>query len=172
MIEHEPLLLATIIALSSQFGTRQSNCHEGLAPWIDQQITTLLQGYLEMRTVASVEALLLWAEWPAITISDRSSSVRVPHGAVDKQLADELLQIKQADARSWTYIGRWQRAIVAGLTHIFGLGLGVRLAQELDLQARCFKYAKSENVILNWQQEREIRTWLCVLDASLRMSHS
>ena len=104
MMEGESLLLGVIVALASQFGRRHSTSHEGLAPWIDHQITALLQGDLEMRTVASVEALLLWAEWPAITISDRTSSI-VGHAA-DKQLDDDLSQIKQADARSWTYIGK------------------------------------------------------------------
>ncbi|KAL1404828.1 hypothetical protein Q8F55_008438 [Vanrija albida] len=148
LVQDEGLLLGSIIAIASRYSDvltkgRAHRIHADVSQWVRSEISRLMDGDLSLRTVSTVEALLLLSEWPMLTdFSRRRKAAAEP----DSEEARLLQPSQQYDAYCWTSIGS-----------------AVRLAQELDLKAAVF--TSDKRGAEDWRQDRVIKTWIYCLNA-------
>ncbi|KAL8283522.1 hypothetical protein RQP46_005625 [Phenoliferia psychrophenolica] len=157
----EALLLAAMVTIASRYYTglppgRREIIHGACARWAREEISFVMDGTSDLRHVSTVEALLLFAEWPPIPVPHRSRAA--DQSAADPQAMHNILRpSKQYDSLSWIYIGT-----------------AVRLAQELSLDEKALStiHEKDEPVAAasTWENDRLLRTWLNCYNADRHIS--
>lgn len=106
LVQDESLLLGAIIGIASRYSNvleheRAAQIHAKVAHWVRAEITSLMDGDLELRSVSTVEALLLLSEWPMLPASRK----RKAHGEPDSEEARLLRPSLRYDAYCWSNIG-------------------------------------------------------------------
>lgn len=108
LVQDEGLLLGAIIAIAARYSDvltkgRAHRIHADVSQWVRAEISRLMDGDLTLRTVSTVEALLLLSEWPMLTdFSRRRKAAAEP----DSEEARLLQPSQQYDAYCWTSIGK------------------------------------------------------------------
>jgi len=149
LIKGESLLLASIIVIAARYSkiladNRGDAVHRKLSQWVRQRILAIVDGEPSLRTISSVEALLLLSEWPMLPMS------RAGADSSCDPMSEEALLLKPSlryDAYSWAYIG-----------------MAVRLAQELGLHDMV-NLAITKTNVNSWKQNRMLKTWVYAYNA-------
>lgn len=117
LVKSESLLLGSIIVIAARYSkiladSRGDIVHRKMSQWVRMSILDVMAGEPSLRSVSSVEALLLLSEWPMLPRQQGQDSSCDPPSEEASLLKPSL----RYDAYSWTHIG-----------------LAVRLAQELGI---------------------------------------
>lgn len=150
LVKSESLLLGSIIVIASRYSNviadnRGMVVHNKLSQWIRQRILGFLDGDPLLRTISTVEALLLLSEWPMAPLTPFSDQEQA-----NDPMSEEASLLKPSaryDATSWTYIG-----------------LAVRLAQELGIHD-IVTLSESKTTDHPWRQRRLLKTWVYCYNA-------
>lgn len=112
LVAEESLLLGVIIGIASRYSNvlepeRAAQIHSKVAQWIRAEITSLMDGDLELRSTSTVEALLLLSEWPMLPASRKRKTVDEP----DSEEARLLRPSLRYDAYCWSNIGGCETSV-------------------------------------------------------------
>jgi hypothetical protein len=104
LVRSESLLLGAIIVIASRYSnvldpTRASTIHVEVAKWVRSEFAALIDGDATLRTVSTVEALLLLSEWPMLPLRERQRA------GPDSEEARLLRPSLRFDAYCWGNIG-------------------------------------------------------------------
>jgi hypothetical protein len=106
LVADEALLLGAIVGIASRYANvlepaRAAQIHNVVSQWVRAEITSLLDGDLELRSTSTVEALLLLSEWPLLPAPRKRRSRDEP----DSEEANLLRPSLRYDAYCWSNIG-------------------------------------------------------------------
>ncbi|BEJ13003.1 hypothetical protein CspHIS471_0301770 [Cutaneotrichosporon sp. HIS471] len=151
LVADEALLLGAIVGIASRYANvlepdRAAEIHAVVSPWVRAEITSLMDGDLELRSASTVEALLLLSEWPLLPATRKRRSREEP----DSEEARLLRPSLRYDAYCWSNIG-----------------LAIRIAQELGMEDSVFQAAEAarEDWPDTWKYERPLKTWIYCYNA-------
>ncbi|GMK57798.1 hypothetical protein CspeluHIS016_0406320 [Cutaneotrichosporon spelunceum] len=151
LIADEALLLGAIVGIASRYANvlepeRAAQIHAVVSQWVRAELTSLMDGDLELRTASTVEALLLLSEWPLLPATRKRRSREEP----DSEEARLLRPSLRYDAYCWSNIG-----------------LAIRIAQELGMEDSVFQAAEAarEDLPDTWKYERPLKTWIYCYNA-------
>lgn len=153
LVKAESLLLGAIIVIAARYSKilpddRGIVIHQDVAEWVRRRILAVMDGEPSLRSVSSVEALLLLSEWPMLPVRKQ------PDDDPTDPLSDEAVLLQRSvryDAYSWAYIG-----------------MAVRLAQELgihDFVTLSLTKSPDTDIDNSWKQTRMLRTWVYCYNA-------
>ncbi|GMK59739.1 hypothetical protein CspeluHIS016_0803450 [Cutaneotrichosporon spelunceum] len=152
LVRDEPLLLGAILTIAARYSNvladnRGAVLHKRLCQWVRLQFMLVMDGESTLRSISTVEALLLLSEWPMLPMSHQLEGNDEPE-------TEEFLLLKPSlryDAYSWGNIG-W----------------AVRLAQELGIHD--IATGKSQQIMEPWKTERMLKTWVYCYNADRHIS--
>ncbi|BEJ10583.1 hypothetical protein CspHIS471_0100050 [Cutaneotrichosporon sp. HIS471] len=152
LVRDEPLLLGTILTIAARYSNvlvdnRGAILHKKLCQWVRLQFMRVMDGDSALRSISTVEALLLLSEWPMLPMNHQLEDNTEPE-------TEEFLLLKPSlryDAYSWSNIG-W----------------AVRLAQELGIHD--IATGKSQQSLESWKTERMLKTWVYCYNADRHIS--
>ncbi|KAL1405715.1 hypothetical protein Q8F55_007385 [Vanrija albida] len=151
LVKQESILLGSILVIAARYSNilandRGAHVHQQLAQWVRFQLLGVMDGDPSLRSISTVEALLLLSEWPMVPMpraEDRDYG--------DDNAADEAVLLKPSlryEAFAWTNIG-W----------------AVRLAQELGIHDAVHLQRIMSTVGKSWKQHRMLKTWVYCYNA-------
>ncbi|BEJ01315.1 hypothetical protein CcaverHIS631_0511720 [Cutaneotrichosporon cavernicola] len=152
LVRDEPLLLGTILTIAARYSNvlvdnRGAILHKVICQWVRLQFMRVMDGDSALRSISTVEALLLLSEWPMLPMTHQLEDNSEPE-------TEEFLLLKPSlryDAYSWSNIG-W----------------AVRLAQELGIHD--IATGKSPQSVEPWKTERMLKTWVYCYNADRHIS--
>ncbi|TXT05103.1 uncharacterized protein COLE_06423 [Cutaneotrichosporon oleaginosum] len=152
LVRDEALLLGTILTIAARYSNvladnRGAILHKKLCQWVRLQFMRVMDGDSALRSISTVEALLLLSEWPMLPMNHQLEGNNEPE-------TEEFLLLKPSlryDAYSWSNIG-W----------------AVRLAQELGIHD--IATGKSQQNLELWKTERMLKTWVYCYNADRHIS--
>ncbi|KLT43957.1 hypothetical protein CC85DRAFT_284001 [Cutaneotrichosporon oleaginosum] len=151
LVADEALLLGAIVGIASRYANvlepaRAAQIHAVVSQWVRAEITSLMDGDLELRSTSTVEALLLLSEWPLLPATRKRRSRDEP----DSEEARLLRPSLRYDAYCWSNIG-----------------LAIRIAQELGMEDSVFQAAEAAKEASPdaWKYERPLKTWIYCYNA-------
>lgn len=147
LVKQESILLGSILVIAARYSNvlandRGAHVHERLAQWVRFQLLGVMDGDPSLRSISTVEALLLLSEWPMVPMSKPEDNHYGDDNALDEAVL--LRPSLRYDAYAWTNIG-W----------------AVRLAQELGIHDAVHLQRMMGTVGKSWKQHRMLKTWVC-----------
>ncbi|WWC94409.1 hypothetical protein V866_001251 [Kwoniella sp. B9012] len=151
LVAKESFSLGAMLAIAARYSVllvdgRDEEVHIALSRWLREQMLYLMDGDTSLRSISTVEALLVLSEWPLLPLS-RGKEHDESASNDEYDSTHLLLPSLRYDQHSWSQIG-W----------------AVRIAQELGLHNRAF-----EAVLLNrsetWENSRMLKTWIYCYNA-------
>ncbi len=114
LVRDEPLLLGTILTIAARYSNvladnRGAILHKKLCQWVRLQFMRVMDGDSALRSISTVEALLLLSEWPMLPMNHQLEGSNEPE-------TEEFLLLKPSlryDAYSWSNIGGYASSALA-----------------------------------------------------------
>lgn len=111
LVRDEPLVLGTILTIAARYSNvladnRGATLHKKLCQWVRLQFMRVMDGDSALRSISTVEALLLLSEWPMLPMNHQLEGNNEPE-------TEEFLLLKPSlryDAYSWSNIGEFIEA--------------------------------------------------------------
>ncbi|TXT08898.1 hypothetical protein VHUM_03026 [Vanrija humicola] len=151
LVKQESILLGSILVIAARYSNVLANdrgalVHEKLSTWVRFQLLAVMDGDPSLRSISTVEALLLLSEWPMVPMTKTEDR---DYG--DDSRVEEAVLLRPSlryDAYAWTNIG-W----------------AVRLAQELGIHDAVNLQRMMGSVGKSWKQHRMLKTWVYCYNA-------
>lgn len=134
LVRDESLLLGTMLTIAARYSNvladrRGAVLHVELSQWVRLQLMRVMDGDPALRSICTVEALLLLSEWPMLPMRSGDADSPDPE-------SEELLLLKPSiryDAYAWSNIGEC-RPISRMLTRRLGCAACSRAGNPGDCQ--------------------------------------